>query len=312
MSAIVVLGAVDSDASADDEALHASRDVARAADRQARKDEAARHAASIAAKRHRSRLEVAEAIAAQGISEDELAEYIDMGSDFSWAAPLSRKAAIQFLSAADDQQPFEPQSHVPDPTEPLEVLPPLEPCIQEQQPVQHHQQHEQQVDQQRLEPQQLQRQQQLQQQLNPQPNDNNDQSVSEQLEPQSIEPDEQQSTEQPIEQPSQQQSNEQQSNGQQSREQPSSSSSTAMQRFELYPPAQLFDIASDQSECTESEPDDAEHDSNATPVEAEPDDASLWSEFHDSDAQGLQQAGDQQPHSPSDEGGRPAKRHRPG
>jgi len=64
-----------------------------------------------------------------------------------------------------------------------------------------------------------------------------------------------------------------------------------------------FDIASEDSE---------EADSIASPVEADPDDAFWWSELHASDAQGLQHIGDQQPHSPSDEGGRPAKRHRPG
>ena len=41
----------------------------------------------------------AEAIAAQGMSDDELAEYIDLGSEFCWTAPLTRSAAVEFLSA---------------------------------------------------------------------------------------------------------------------------------------------------------------------------------------------------------------------
>ena len=64
-----------------------------------------------------------------------------------------------------------------------------------------------------------------------------------------------------------------------------------------------FDIAAGDSD---------EADSIASPVEADPDVAFWWGEFLAVDAQGLQQTGEQQPLAPSDEGGRPAKRHRPG
>ena len=53
--------------------------------------------------RSRRRLEVAEAIAAQGLTMEELAECIEMGSDFCWGAPLSRLAAIDFLNPQPDQ-----------------------------------------------------------------------------------------------------------------------------------------------------------------------------------------------------------------
>ena len=95
----VVLHAVVNDATADDELVRTRRAVARAADRQAKREEATRKAAIVAAKRQRSRLEAAEAIAAQGISEEELAECIDLGSEFCWVAPLSRTAAIEHLAA---------------------------------------------------------------------------------------------------------------------------------------------------------------------------------------------------------------------
>ena len=77
----------------------------------AKRETADRKATSLAAKRNLRRLEVAEAIAAQGLTVEELTECIEMGSDFCWDAPLSRTAAIEYLNpqptqstAGDDQE----------------------------------------------------------------------------------------------------------------------------------------------------------------------------------------------------------------
>ena len=225
--------AVDDDATAQVELESTRRAVARAADRQAKSDEAARRATIVAVNRQRSKLAAAEAIATLGISEEELAECIELGSEFCWVAPLTRTAAIEHLAAGLNlhqlqQQEIEQQVH----------------------PERQHQEEEHQRD-------------------FPQPMS----SESQLAEPEPLQLHQHEHCE--------------------------------PQHFSIGTVAEdsNFDIASEDSE---------EADSNASPVEADPDDAFWWSELHASDAQGHQHTGDQQPHAPSDEGGRPAKRHRPG
>ena len=86
-------------------------------------------------------------------------------------------------------------------------------------------------------------------------------------------------------------------------QQPSESSSIATQHFSIAQPTESFDIGSADSECNESQPDVSD---------ADADDAFWWNELRSDDAEGMQLAGDMRHDSPSDDGGGPAKRHRPG
>jgi len=121
------------DEGSDDDAMRGRRSVARAADQRAKLEAAERKAASVAANRRQRRLEVAEAITTQGLTVEELAECIDLGSDFCWVAPLSRTAAIEHLGAATATSQQQTES-----------TPQLETDTQQQQPLQQQQQHEQQ------------------------------------------------------------------------------------------------------------------------------------------------------------------------
>ena len=80
-------------------------------------------------------------------------------------------------------------------------------------------------------------------------------------------------------------------------------STPATAHYSLAPVVESFSIAADDSE---------DSDSNASHGAVEADDAYWWDVLHGAEGSGSQQAGEQQPHTPADEGWRPAKRHRPG
>ena len=54
---------------------------------------------------------VNQAVIEQGLTAEDLAEFVDLGSDFSWTAPLSRTRAIEFLNRALSQQPSSERAH---------------------------------------------------------------------------------------------------------------------------------------------------------------------------------------------------------
>ena len=86
-----------SDEDADDRPNSLRVIVAREVRRLAEHEASPRNAAAAALRHSDRRVAVARAITDQGLTIDDLREFIEMGDDFAWQEPLSRAKAIEHL-----------------------------------------------------------------------------------------------------------------------------------------------------------------------------------------------------------------------
>ena len=250
----------------DDDPERLRRIVARTIEQRAKLAAVERKASDLAASRALRRLEVARTVERQGLTADDLREFVGLGADFMWEAPLSRPAAIEHLDAMQSEA-LRPNSRQPqedgqqaesngvggcDPstgTLPGKASPAVYPtaCVPGT-------------------------------------------SVASQ---QQLQLDDHQPGEPSIEH-------------QASAWQPGESSSSTAEQFDIAAtdrPAESFDIGSDESDGSEAQ---------SGLSDADADDAYWLSELCSNGVGNIQPAVEEQNGSPSDDGDRPAKRHRPG
>ena len=96
---------VPADDCSDDEPDRLRDIVARETRRRLQREAADRAAAAVVARRVAIATDVDRAVTQQGLTVDDLTEFIELGSDFSWTAPLSRTRAIEYLSRLLSPQP---------------------------------------------------------------------------------------------------------------------------------------------------------------------------------------------------------------
>ena len=101
-----------SDEDADDRPNSLRVIVAREARRLAEHEASSRTAAAAALRHSDRRVAVARAITNQGLSTDDLREFVEMGDDFAWQEPLSRAKAIEHLERLMDPHRPNPPLHI--------------------------------------------------------------------------------------------------------------------------------------------------------------------------------------------------------
>ena len=97
-----------SDEDADDRPNSLRVIVAREARRLAEHEATSRTVAAAASRHSERRDALAQAITDQGLSTDDLREFVEMGDDFAWQEPLSRAKAIEHLERLMDPPPADP------------------------------------------------------------------------------------------------------------------------------------------------------------------------------------------------------------
>ena len=96
---------VVADDCSDDEPDRLRHIVARETRRRLQREAAECTAAAIDARRSTLLAGIDRAVAEQGLTVSDLTEFVDLGSDFAWTAPLSRTRAIEYLARVLSPQP---------------------------------------------------------------------------------------------------------------------------------------------------------------------------------------------------------------